>query len=242
MLTWKKKFSTATTKQWKLLLWRKKNWLVKTRSIKSKTQWKKYMQKICWTWRGSTILERSETNRRRSWKRCGSRIDHHRQDSSDGRQLDEIRPLASEIGLLPRVHGSGLFTRGQTQALSACTLAPRWTPNHWWIRGWRIKTIHPPLQLPSIFCWFDWSCWLLRASWNRSWCIRQTCFGTSDSWWNRLPYTIRLVAEVLESNGSSSQASICAGTLALMDAGCQSKHQLQVSQWDLYLMVKTTRS
>lgn len=42
----------------------------------------------------------------------------------DGRQLDEIRPLASEVGLLPRVHGSGLFTRGQTQALSACTLAP----------------------------------------------------------------------------------------------------------------------
>lgn len=42
----------------------------------------------------------------------------------DGRKLDEIRPLASEVGLLPRVHGSGLFTRGQTQALSACTLAP----------------------------------------------------------------------------------------------------------------------
>lgn len=73
----------------------------------------------------------------------------------DGRQLDEIRPLASEVGLLPRVHGSGLFTRGQTQALSACTLAP--LGEHQIIDGLgveRIKTIHPPLQLPSIFCWF----------------------------------------------------------------------------------------
>ncbi len=110
----------------------------------------------------------------------------------DGRQLDEIRPLASEVGLLPRVHGSGLFTRGQTQALSACTLAP--LGEHQIIGSPGRREIgHGALGERA---------------------LAQVIPDETD-----FPYTIRLVAEVLESNGSSSQASICAGTLALMDAG-----------------------
>ncbi|MCI1903772.1 MAG: polyribonucleotide nucleotidyltransferase [Enterococcaceae bacterium] len=138
----------------------------------------------------------------------------------DGRKVDEIRPLSAEVGILPRVHGSGLFTRGQTQALSACTLAP--LGEHQIIDGLGVEDskrfIHH-YNFPQF-------------------CVGQT--GRAGSPGRReighgalgeralsqvipdektFPYTIRLVAEVLESNGSSSQASICAGTLALMDAG-----------------------
>lgn len=138
----------------------------------------------------------------------------------DGRKIDEIRPLAGEVGLLPRVHGSGLFTRGQTQALSACTLAP--LGEHQIIDGLGVEDskrfIHH-YNFPQ-FC---------VGSTGRSGspgrreighgalgerALSQVIPPESD-----FPYTIRLVAEVLESNGSSSQASICAGTLALMDAG-----------------------
>lgn len=138
----------------------------------------------------------------------------------DGRKLDEIRPLASEVALLPRVHGSGLFTRGQTQALSACTLAP--LGEHQVIDGLGVQEskrfIHhynfPQFSVGSVG----------RAGSPGRREIGHGALGEralaqvipSET---EFPYTIRLVAEVLESNGSSSQASICAGTLALMDAG-----------------------
>ncbi|MBF0781070.1 MULTISPECIES: polyribonucleotide nucleotidyltransferase [unclassified Granulicatella] len=138
----------------------------------------------------------------------------------DGRQLDEIRPLASEVALLPRVHGSGLFTRGQTQALTAATLAP--LGEHQVIDGLGIEEgkrfIHhynfPQFSVGSTG----------RAGSPGRREIGHGALGeralkqvipTPEEF----PYTIRLVSEVLESNGSSSQASICAGTLALMDAG-----------------------
>ena len=161
----------------------------------------------------------------------------------DGRQLDEIRPLASEVGLLPRVHGSGLFTRGQTQALSACTLAP--LGEHQIIDGLGVEESKRFIHHYNFPQFSVGSTGRAGSPGRREIghgalgerALAQVIPDETD-----FPYTIRLVAEVLESNGSSSQASICAGTLALMDAGCQSKHQLQVSQWDLYLMVKTTRS
>lgn len=138
----------------------------------------------------------------------------------DGRQIDEIRPLASEVALLPRVHGSGLFTRGQTQALTAATLAP--LGEHQVIDGLGIEEgkrfIHhynfPQFSVGSTG----------RAGSPGRREIGHGALGeralkqvipTPEEF----PYTIRLVSEVLESNGSSSQASICAGTLALMDAG-----------------------
>ncbi len=144
----------------------------------------------------------------------------------DGRKLDEIRPLSSETGLLPRVHGSGLFTRGQTQALSACTLAP--LGEHQIIDGlWcgSEQTIYPPLQFPSILCRFNWRAGSPGRREIGHGALGERALAQVIPSEEDFPYTIRLVAEVLESNGSSSQASICAGTLALMDAGVPIKTQ-----------------
>jgi polyribonucleotide nucleotidyltransferase len=138
----------------------------------------------------------------------------------DGRKLDEIRPLAAETGILPRVHGSGLFTRGQTQALSACTLAP--LGEHQIIDG--LGTVESKRFIHHYnFPQFSVGSTGRAGSPGRreighgalgERALAQIIPSEED-----FPYTIRLVAEVLESNGSSSQASICAGTLALMDAG-----------------------
>lgn len=138
----------------------------------------------------------------------------------DGREIDEIRPLDSEVGLLPRAHGSGLFTRGQTQVLSALTLAP----------------ISEEQRLDGLN---EEDSRRFMHHYN----FPQYCVGSTGRYGSpgrreighgalghraldrvmpseeEFPYAIRLVAEVLESNGSSSQASICAGTLALMDGG-----------------------
>ena len=138
----------------------------------------------------------------------------------DGRKLDEIRALDSEVGLLPRVHGSGLFTRGQTQALSVCTLAP--LGEHQIIDGLGIEDskrfIHhynfPQFSVGSTGRAFGPGRREIGHGALGERALAQIIPSEED-----FPYTIRLVAEVLESNGSSSQASICAGTLALMDAG-----------------------
>lgn len=138
----------------------------------------------------------------------------------DGRQLDEIRPLSSEVGLLPRVHGSGLFTRGQTQALSACTLAP--LGEHQIIDGLGVEESKRFIHHYNFPQFSVGSTGRAGSPGRREIghgalgerALAQIIPDETD-----FPYTIRLVAEVLESNGSSSQASICAGTLALMDAG-----------------------
>lgn len=138
----------------------------------------------------------------------------------DGRAVDEIRPLSSRIGILPRTHGSGLFTRGQTQALSVCTLGALGDVQI--LDGLDIEEskrfMHhynfPPFSVGEARP--------LRAPGRRE--IGHGALGEralepvipSEK---DFPYTIRLVSEVLESNGSTSQASICASTLALMDAG-----------------------
>lgn len=138
----------------------------------------------------------------------------------DGRQLDEIRPLASEVGLLPRVHGSGLFTRGQTQALSACTLAP--LGEHQIIDGLGVEDSKRFIHHYNFPQFSVGSTGRAGSPGRRE--IGHGALGERALFQvipdeTEFPYTIRLVAEVLESNGSSSQASICAGTLALMDAG-----------------------
>jgi polyribonucleotide nucleotidyltransferase len=138
----------------------------------------------------------------------------------DGRKVDEIRPLESEAGILPRVHGSGLFTRGQTQALSVATLGP--LNEHQIIDGLSSEDskrfVHhynfPPYSVGETGP--------VRGPGRRE--IGHGALGERALSYiipneEDFPYTIRLVAEVLESNGSSSQASISAGTLALMDAG-----------------------
>ncbi len=138
----------------------------------------------------------------------------------DGRGINEIRPLAAEVGLLPRVHGSGLFTRGQTQCLTVCTLGSIRdaqtmddlgdTPQKRYIHHYNM----PPYSTGE-------------ARAPRSPGRREIGHGalaeralipvlpsTED-----FPYTIRCVSEIMSSNGSTSQASICGSTLALMDAG-----------------------
>ncbi|APZ48987.1 polyribonucleotide nucleotidyltransferase [Jeotgalibaca sp. PTS2502] len=138
----------------------------------------------------------------------------------DFRQLDEIRDLDSEVGLLPRVHGSGMFTRGQTQAVSAATLAP--LGEHQILDGLGVEESKRFIHHYNFPQFSVGSTGRAGSPGRREIghgalgerALKQVIPDVED-----FPYTIRLVAEVLESNGSSSQASICAGTLALMDAG-----------------------
>ena len=138
----------------------------------------------------------------------------------DGRKIDEILPLSSEIDLLPRVHGSGLFTRGQTQALTSATLAP--LGEYQVIDGLGIEEgkrfIHhynfPQFSVGSVGRAGSPGRREIGHGALGERALKQVIPSPED-----FPYTIRLVSEVLESNGSSSQASICAGTLALMAAG-----------------------
>ncbi len=138
----------------------------------------------------------------------------------DGRKIDEIRPLSSEVGLLPRTHGSGLFTRGQTQALSVATLAPLSEEQ-------RIDGLSGDVK-QRFMHHYNFPQYSVGST-GRYGSPGRREIGHGALGYRALqevlpseedfPYAIRLVAEVLESNGSSSQASICAGTLALMDAG-----------------------
>lgn len=138
----------------------------------------------------------------------------------DGRKLDEIRPLSSEVGLLPRTHGSGLFTRGQTQALSICTLGS--LSDVQIIDGLGVEENKRFMHHYNFPQFSVGETGPMRGPGRRE--IGHGALGErallavipdeAD-----FPYTIRCVSEVLESNGSTSQASICGSTLAMMDAG-----------------------
>ncbi|MBS2969030.1 polyribonucleotide nucleotidyltransferase [Metabacillus sp. KIGAM252] len=138
----------------------------------------------------------------------------------DGRKPDEIRPLSSSIGLLSRTHGSGLFTRGQTQALSICTLGALGDVQI--LDGLGIEESKRFMHHYNFPSFSVGETRPLRGPGRRE--IGHGALGEralepiipSEK---DFPYTIRLVSEVLESNGSTSQASICASTLAMMDAG-----------------------
>ncbi|KRN64759.1 polyribonucleotide nucleotidyltransferase [Carnobacterium maltaromaticum] len=138
----------------------------------------------------------------------------------DGRKVDEIRHLSSETGILPRTHGSGLFTRGQTQALSIATLAP--LGEHQIIDGLGLEDNKRFIHHYNFPQYSVGSTGPSRGPGRREighGALGERALSEVIPSEEDFPYTIRLVAEVLESNGSSSQASICAGTLALMDAG-----------------------
>ena len=148
------------------------------------------------------------------------RLITHDKIRPDGRKLDEIRPISCEVGILPRTHGSALFTRGQTQALSVCTLGPLGDVQI--LDGIDLEEskrfMHhynfPPFSVGEARP--------LRPPGRRE--IGHGALGERALLKvvppeTEFPYTIRLVSEVLESNGSTSQASICASTLAMMDAG-----------------------
>ncbi|RIL73200.1 polyribonucleotide nucleotidyltransferase [Staphylococcus devriesei] len=138
----------------------------------------------------------------------------------DGRKPDEIRPLDSEVGLLPRAHGSGLFTRGQTQALSVLTLGA--LGDYQLIDGLGPEVEKRFMHHYNFPNFSVGETGPVRAPGRRE--IGHGALGERALRYiipdtTEFPYTIRIVSEVLESNGSSSQASICGSTLALMDAG-----------------------
>ena len=144
--------------------------------------------------------------------------DHKR---PDGRQITEIRPLAAEIDILPRVHGSGMFTRGQTQILNACTLAPlseaqkldgldenetsKRYMHHYNFPSYSVGETKPS-RGPG------------RREIGHGALAERALIPVLPSE-EEFPYAIRTVSETMESNGSTSQASICASTLSLMAAG-----------------------
>src|SRR5690606_30016779 len=138
----------------------------------------------------------------------------------DGRKVDEIRPLSSSVGILPRAHGSGLFTRGQTQALSVCTLGALGDVQI--LDGLGLEEskrfMHhynfPPFSVGETGRMGSPGRREIGHGALGERALEPIIPSEKD-----FPYTIRLVSEVLESNGSSSQASICGSTLALMDAG-----------------------
>lgn len=138
----------------------------------------------------------------------------------DGRRLDEIRPITCKAGILPRTHGSGLFTRGQTQVLTVCTLGLKSDEqlldnlsdedrkryiHHYNFPAYSVGEVRP-----------------IRGPGRREighGALAERALLPMVPKEEEFPYTIRLVSEVLESNGSTSQASVCGSTLALMDAG-----------------------
>ena len=138
----------------------------------------------------------------------------------DGRRMDQIRPLAAEVGILPRTHGTGLFTRGQTQVLTVATLGPisdaqrldgiddedtKRYMHHYNMPGYSVgeaKAVRSPG----------------RREIGHGALAERSLVPVLPSV-EEFPYAIRLVSEVLSSNGSTSQASVCGSTLALMDAG-----------------------
>ncbi len=138
----------------------------------------------------------------------------------DGRGVDEVRSLESRAGLLPRVHGSGLFTRGQTQALSATTLAP--LNEYQVIDGLgseeKKRFIHH-YNFPNFSVGETGRVGGPGRREIGHGALGERALEPIIPGVEEFPYMIRVVSEVLESNGSSSQASICAATLSLMDAG-----------------------
>ncbi|NQD66788.1 polyribonucleotide nucleotidyltransferase [Bacillus haikouensis] len=138
----------------------------------------------------------------------------------DGRKVDEIRPLSSEVGILPRTHGSGLFTRGQTQALSICTLGALGDVQI--LDGLGIEESKRFMHHYNFPQFSVGETGPIRGPGRREighGALGERALEPIIPNENDFPYTIRLVSEVLESNGSTSQASICASTMAMMDAG-----------------------
>jgi polyribonucleotide nucleotidyltransferase len=148
----------------------------------------------------------------RNWLYEGKRV--------DGRGIDEIRPLAAEVGLLPRVHGSGLFTRGQTQVLTVATLGP--VSDSQKIDGLDEEDTKRYMHQYNFPSYSVGETKPSRGPGRREighGALAERALEPVIPPVEEFPYAFRLVSEVLSSNGSTSQGSICGSTLALMDAG-----------------------
>jgi polyribonucleotide nucleotidyltransferase len=143
---------------------------------------------------------------------------------ADGRGLDDIRPIAIEVGVLPRTHGSCLFTRGETQALAVATLGTKSDEQRVEElegQSWKSYMLHynfPPFSVGETRP--------IRGPGRREighGALAERAIEPVIPADTHFPYTIRLVSDILESNGSSSMATVCASSMALMDAGCPIK-------------------
>ena len=138
----------------------------------------------------------------------------------DGRTMDQIRPLAAEVGLLPRVHGSGLFTRGQTQVMSIVTLGPLSDAQQ--LDGIDDETEKRYMHNYNMPGYSTGEAKALRSPGRREighGALAERSLIPVLPSKEEFPYAIRVVSEVVSSNGSTSQGSVCGSTLALMDAG-----------------------
>ena len=141
---------------------------------------------------------------------------------ADGRKLDEIRPITIEVGLLPRAHGSALFTRGQTQSLGVVTLGTQADEQ-------RLDSIDVPQETTKSFMlhynfppFSTGEVKPVRGTGRREighGALAERAIQPLLPAYDAFPYTIRVVSEIMESNGSSSMASVCSASLSLMDAG-----------------------
>jgi polyribonucleotide nucleotidyltransferase len=138
----------------------------------------------------------------------------------DGRQFDEIRPIWIETSVLPRTHGSAVFTRGETQALVTCTLGTAEDAQKiesFEGETWKSFMLHynfPPFSVGEVA--------FLRGPGRREvghGALAERALAPMIPGEDKFPYTVRVVSDILESNGSSSMASVCGGSLAMMDAG-----------------------
>ena len=148
----------------------------------------------------------------RAWLYEGKRV--------DGRGIDEIRPLAAEVGVLPRVHGTGLFTRGQTQVLTVATLGP--VSDSQKLDGLDEETSKRYMHQYNFPSYSVGETKPSRGPGRREighGALAERALIPVLPTVEEFPYAMRMVSEVLSSNGSTSQASICGSTLALMDAG-----------------------
>jgi polyribonucleotide nucleotidyltransferase len=141
---------------------------------------------------------------------------------SDGRGLDEVRPISIDVGVLPRAHGSALFTRGQTQSLGVATLGTQGDEQAFdtvdfakqQTKSFMLHYNFPPFSTGEVKP--------MRGTSRREighGALAERALEALLPPYDEFPYTIRMVSDVLESNGSSSMATVCSGSLALMDAG-----------------------
>lgn len=153
-------------------------------------------------------------------KKCVRRMILEEHKRPDGRKIDEIRPLSCEVGLLPRVHGSAIFTRGQTQVLSVATLGM--TSEEQELDGIDEETEKRYMHQYNFPSYSVGEARPSRGPGRREighGALAEKALVPVIPSEEEFPYAIRVVSEVLSSNGSTSQASICGSTLALMDAG-----------------------
>ena len=158
-------------------------------------------------------------------KKCVREMIFKEHKRPDGRQIDEIRPLSCEVGLLPRVHGSAVFTRGQTQVMSIATLGM--ANEEQILDGLDEETSKRYIHHYNFPGYSVGEAKTSRGPGRREighGALAERALVPVIPSQDEFPYTIRVVSEVLSSNGSTSQASICGSTLALMDAGVPIKN------------------